>query len=54
MLTSDQCDNIHVHHDGGFAMTKSKDQKKQTKKEPSKTPKEKKEAKKLKKQERKV
>ena len=41
-------------YDGGNAMTKSKDQKKQSKKEPSKTPKEKKEAKKLKKQERKV
>lgn len=41
------------HHDGGLAMSKSKDTKKQTKKEPAKTPKEKKEAKKVKKEERK-
>ena len=40
-------------HHGGFAMSKSKDQKKQTKKEPAKTPKEKKELKKVKKEERK-
>jgi hypothetical protein len=41
------------NHDGEPAMSKSKDQKKQTKKEPSKTPKEKKELKKVKKEERK-
>jgi hypothetical protein len=41
------------NHDGERAMSKSKDQKKQTKKEPAKTPKEKKEAKKVKKEERK-
>ena len=40
-------------NDGDFAMSKSKDTKKQTKKEPAKTPKEKKEAKKVKKEERK-
>lgn len=44
---------VMFHHDGDFAMSKSKDTKKQTKKEPAKTPKEKKEAKKVKKEERK-
>lgn len=41
------------NHNGDRAMSKSKDQKKQTKKEPAKTPKEKKDAKKVKKEERK-